>query len=54
MKKYLNNFYYVKKGDTIASISSFCNVNPLSILLLNKVSPLSLKEGEILLVKTSS
>ncbi len=54
MKKYLNNFYRVKKGDTIDKIASLYGVNPIKILILNNCSPLLIKEGTILFIPTSS
>lgn len=53
MKKYLNNFYRVKKGDTIDKIASIYGVNPVKILILNNCSPLLIKEGTILLIPIS-
>ena len=50
MKKFLNNLYIVKKGDTIESIAKKYMINSMSILLQNNVTPKMIKEGMILYI----
>lgn len=54
MQKEINDFYIVKKNDTLDKIAMKCKIPSLKIILLNKISPLSIKEGDVILVKTSS
>lgn len=50
MKKQLNNFYKIQKGDTIDSIASLYGVNPIKILILNNTSPFLIKDGDYLFI----
>lgn len=54
MKAVLNKFYTIKKGDTINSIANLYNVNPFKVLIYNNISPMTLKEGNVLFIPTSS
>ncbi len=51
MKKEYNQFYIIKKGDTIDKIAEKYHVSPISILIDNSVSPKNLKEGHILFIR---
>lgn len=52
MKKELNLFYTVKKGDTVNSIAQMYKVSPTSILIINSITPKMINEGYVLYIKT--
>ncbi len=54
MKKFKDEIYIVKKGDTLSSIATEFNVNPTQILIDNKCLPKMLQEGYVLYIKTKS
>ena len=54
MKKQFNNFYIVKKGESINTIAEKYGVNPTTILIENHITPLMIKEGCVLFIKRKS
>ncbi len=51
MKKMLNEIYIVKQNDTIDLIASKYNINPISILLYNNITPKMISKGKVLFIK---
>ena len=51
MKKEFNKYYLVKEDETIESIATKLNKNPLEILLSNRITPNMIKKGLVLYIK---
>jgi len=49
LKKELNNFYIVQKGDNIETIAKKYGLSTISILIKNNLTPAMIKEGIILI-----
>lgn len=43
-----NNFYKVKKGDSLSSIAKAYNMHPTELLIKNNISPKEIYEGNVL------
>ncbi|MBP3345067.1 MAG: LysM peptidoglycan-binding domain-containing protein [Clostridia bacterium] len=52
MEKHLCNFYVVKSGDTLEKIAEKYNISPIKILISNSITPLQIKKGKRLYIKS--
>lgn len=51
MKKEMNNYYIVEENDNLEKIAKKYQINPIKILILNKITPNKIKKGLILYIK---
>lgn len=51
MKKISFQYYQIKKGETLKSISQKFEINSTKILLDNNISPRQIKEGKFIILK---
>ncbi len=54
MKKELNQIYIVQENDNIEKIAKKYKINPINILISNKISPKMIKKGVILYINNKN